>query len=294
MNPWEGNSMIVTTTQSVEGHRIKEYKGIVVGEAILGANVIRDVFAGIDGHVADMLVNHGQQVHAGQVLLQLENTDLDGEIENLRGRQAATAEEIASVQRGLLDAARLPLVDQHRLNGRFRQLSETQAALARELELLLAKRERLTIRSPIDGVVVTWDAQQQLDGRPVSVGDRLLTVVDPTSHWVLELDVPEKRLGHVKQARRELQPDLHVTFSLGTHPGSTFEGRIVTLRETAETEGPRKGSMTARVEIESDDLPPLHPGATAAAKIDCGRRSLAYVWLHDAWETVQTQIWWWL
>lgn len=39
--------MIVTTTQSVEGHRITSYKGIVVGEAILGANVIRDVFAGI-------------------------------------------------------------------------------------------------------------------------------------------------------------------------------------------------------------------------------------------------------
>lgn len=39
--------MIVTTTPSVEGYQIAEYKGIVVGEAILGANVIRDVFAGI-------------------------------------------------------------------------------------------------------------------------------------------------------------------------------------------------------------------------------------------------------
>jgi len=39
--------MIVTTTPSVEGHQIASYKGIVVGEAILGANIIRDVFAGI-------------------------------------------------------------------------------------------------------------------------------------------------------------------------------------------------------------------------------------------------------
>ena len=39
--------MIVTTTQSIEGHRIAEYKGIVVGEAIVGANVVRDFFAGI-------------------------------------------------------------------------------------------------------------------------------------------------------------------------------------------------------------------------------------------------------
>ncbi|WP_425044263.1 YbjQ family protein [Primorskyibacter sp. S87] len=39
--------MIVTTTHNVEGHRITEYKGIVVGEAIMGANVVRDVFASI-------------------------------------------------------------------------------------------------------------------------------------------------------------------------------------------------------------------------------------------------------
>ncbi len=39
--------MIVTTTPSVEGYQIAEYHGIVVGEAILGANIFRDLFAGI-------------------------------------------------------------------------------------------------------------------------------------------------------------------------------------------------------------------------------------------------------
>lgn len=39
--------MIMTTTHSVEGYSIAEYKGIVVGEAILGANLFRDIFAGI-------------------------------------------------------------------------------------------------------------------------------------------------------------------------------------------------------------------------------------------------------
>ncbi len=39
--------MIITTTPSVEGHPIAQYHGIVVGEAILGANVFRDVFAAI-------------------------------------------------------------------------------------------------------------------------------------------------------------------------------------------------------------------------------------------------------
>ncbi|MEM0987547.1 MAG: heavy metal-binding domain-containing protein [Pseudomonadota bacterium] len=39
--------MIVTTTPSIEGRSIAQYHGIVVGEAILGANVFKDIFAGI-------------------------------------------------------------------------------------------------------------------------------------------------------------------------------------------------------------------------------------------------------
>lgn len=39
--------MIVTTTPSVEGYQIADYKGIVVGEAIMGANVVRDFFASV-------------------------------------------------------------------------------------------------------------------------------------------------------------------------------------------------------------------------------------------------------
>ncbi|TKZ21183.1 heavy metal-binding domain-containing protein [Shimia litoralis] len=39
--------MIITTTPSIEGRQIADYKGIVVGEAIMGANVVRDVFASI-------------------------------------------------------------------------------------------------------------------------------------------------------------------------------------------------------------------------------------------------------
>ena len=39
--------VIVTTTPNLEGRRVREYKGIVTGEAIVGANLFRDLFAGI-------------------------------------------------------------------------------------------------------------------------------------------------------------------------------------------------------------------------------------------------------
>ena len=51
-NPWGSASsrpggVIVTTTPNVEGSPIREYLGVVTGEAILGANIFRDFFAGI-------------------------------------------------------------------------------------------------------------------------------------------------------------------------------------------------------------------------------------------------------
>lgn len=39
--------MILTTTPQIEGHTIREYKGIVTGETIIGANFIKDICAGI-------------------------------------------------------------------------------------------------------------------------------------------------------------------------------------------------------------------------------------------------------
>jgi len=39
--------MLLSTTPSIEGKNIGDYKGIVVGEAILGTNIFKDMFAGI-------------------------------------------------------------------------------------------------------------------------------------------------------------------------------------------------------------------------------------------------------
>lgn len=39
--------MIITTTPQIEGHKIREYRGVIAGEAIVGANIFRDLFAGL-------------------------------------------------------------------------------------------------------------------------------------------------------------------------------------------------------------------------------------------------------
>ena len=39
--------MIITTTPTIEGHQIKEYKGLVSGEVVFGMNFVKDFFAGL-------------------------------------------------------------------------------------------------------------------------------------------------------------------------------------------------------------------------------------------------------
>ena len=39
--------MIITTTPQIEGYQIREYKGVVTGETIIGANIFKDLMAGI-------------------------------------------------------------------------------------------------------------------------------------------------------------------------------------------------------------------------------------------------------
>ncbi len=54
--------MILTTTPNVEGRRINQYLGIVAGEAIMGANVVRDIFASITDIVGGRSGAYEQQL----------------------------------------------------------------------------------------------------------------------------------------------------------------------------------------------------------------------------------------
>ena len=48
--------MILSTTPQIEGRTIREYKGVVTGETIIGANIVKDFFAGIRAIGANAIV----------------------------------------------------------------------------------------------------------------------------------------------------------------------------------------------------------------------------------------------
>ena len=54
--------MLVATTPNIEGKRITRYLGLVTGEAILGANIFRDMFAGIRDIVGGRSASYEQEL----------------------------------------------------------------------------------------------------------------------------------------------------------------------------------------------------------------------------------------
>lgn len=58
--------MIVTTTPSIEGKRVQQYVGIVSGEAILGADIFRDFFAGIRDIVGGRSAAYEEELRKAQ------------------------------------------------------------------------------------------------------------------------------------------------------------------------------------------------------------------------------------
>ncbi len=67
--------MIVTTTPSVEGRRATQYLGVVVGEAILGANIVRDLFAGIRDIVGGRSAAYEEELQNARNIAMQEMTD---------------------------------------------------------------------------------------------------------------------------------------------------------------------------------------------------------------------------
>ena len=70
--------MLMTTTPTIEGHPVKEYKGIVTGETIIGANVFKDFMAGLTDFFG------GRSSQYEKVLIEAKNTSLNEMAERAR------------------------------------------------------------------------------------------------------------------------------------------------------------------------------------------------------------------
>ncbi|MGI9178037.1 MAG: hypothetical protein ACR2IT_09300, partial [Pirellulales bacterium] len=118
----------------------------------------REVFAQIDGVVEKIEpgVEGGGEVRAGQLLATLRNRDLEVAIADVLGKKASSEEQLVSTRRSLLEDSKISADEKLRLAGRRAQLEREVESLETQLVLYAEKKKDLEVRSPIDGVIVTW------------------------------------------------------------------------------------------------------------------------------------------
>jgi hypothetical protein len=172
---------------------------------------------------------------------------------------------------------------------RVLQLNEELRGLEAQLGVVREQKAALEVVSPLDGIVVTWDVQRQLGGRPVKRGDALVTVADTSGPWELLLEVPDRAAGHLVAARKN-QERLLVSFQMGTEPGNVGHGVVAFVSPATELTEQSAPAVRVTVGLEDANVASYRPGATVVARIHCGRRSLGYVWLHELWEAVRLRL----
>jgi hypothetical protein len=256
----------------------------------------RDVFAGIDGVVERLEpgLEHGAEVRRGQLLATLRNTELDVALTDVMGRKAGSNEQLVATERSLKNE-KLTDAERNRLYGERARLTRELESLASQQKLYEQKKKDLEVRSPIDGVIVTWQVRDRLELRPVEKGQVLVTVADKTGPWELEIHMPDDRLGHVNRAAalaKSAQRDLTVDYILATDPGTRHTGKVREIHEQAEVRGEQGNTVLVRVTIDPErhEKEELGAGASVTARIACGRRPLGYVWFHDLLAFLQTQV----
>lgn len=265
----------------------------VSGRGALQPELRREIFAGGDGIVAEVRVDHGSPCKPGETLVVLTRSQLDFEMSRVLGEVQTARQRLAGVQ-----AARLELTPQtaadrekyNRLSADEEELKELLTNLAQQQGVLRLQQEELQAKSPIDGQVITWNVRELLEARPVQRGQALLTVADLAGPWVLEVEVPDDHISHILAARQEQGPELPVSFMLATAPGATYTGQVEKVGLATELRPGEAAHVLVTVRFDRNQVPQLRPGATVVPRIHCGRRALGYVWFHGLIEAVQKHV----
>jgi|TARA_B110000495_G_scaffold200745_1_gene216606 multidrug efflux pump subunit AcrA (membrane-fusion protein) len=252
-----------------------------------------EIFAPIDGEVVAVLFDHNDKVKKGDTLIELRNRDIDIQLADIEGQILTNLAEQTKVQGQLSRRQLLKPAEERSLQAEKNELRVKYNVLIQKQELQKQRAEDLIIRSPIDGTVVSWDVEKTLRSRPIMTGQVLMEVADLDKPLMLEVELPEKREGHLDEYLAEqgllgTDGSLSVTYILATDPdeplAAVLELNSISMRADANEEHGAVIKMRAIPDQASlRELQP-RPGAKVIAKIYCGRRSSGFVFFHEIYE----------
>jgi len=235
----------------------------------LEPSVRRSIVSPFNGYVKDAEARSGDLVKKGAVLCSLDGRDLrlergrwlNQQIQYQRQRQEAIATN-----------------DRAKANIIASQLDQARA----QLDLVQSQLQRTSLVAPFDGIVVSGDLSQRVDGS-VEQGE-ILFELSPLHSYRVILQVDEYRIAEVRKGQRGT---LVLPALLDSH--FDFEVEKITPM-SSQKEGKNYFRVEAKL-IKASDV--LRPGMEGIGKISVDRRRLISIWTRDLMDWMRMKVWYW-
>ena len=218
----------------------------------------------VSGIVNKLYVAYNSQVKKGQVIAELDKTNLLSELNTAKANMASAQSQLnyqsanmkryqTLYQKGLVSAD-----DYENALLTYRQTKEQVATAKEQVQRAQTNLGYATITSPIDGTVISKSVEE---GQTVAASfntPELFTIAKDLTNMQVVADVDEADIGAVKEGDR-------VTFTVDAYPDDTFEGTVKQVRLQATT---TNNVVTYEVVISAQNADlKLKPGLTANVTI---------------------------
>ena len=223
----------------------------------------------VSGIVSKLYVDYNSVVKKGQVIAELDKTNLLSQLATAK-TQLATAQSQLNYQTAnykryqtLFQKGLVAADDYDNAKLSYRQAVEQVASAKEEVQRAQTNLGYATITSPIDGVVLSKSVEE---GQTVAASfstPELFTIAQDLTNMQVVADVDEADIGDVKEGER-------VSFTVDAYPDDTFEGTVKQVRQEATT---TNNVVTYEVVISAPNADlKLKPGLTANVTIYTAER----------------------
>ncbi|MBT5578551.1 MAG: efflux RND transporter periplasmic adaptor subunit [Porticoccaceae bacterium] len=262
---------------------IQEIKSSILASGTLIYKEQVQLRSEVIGQVSEVLIEEGDQVSQGQVLMRLEPRTFAADVEQQAAyvriqtiaieRQEKQLENIASqwqrnlnlYERKMIGQDAFELIDNQYalakidLRSRGEALLQAQATLDKAQERL----DKTVFRSPINGVATSVDikvGETAISGTTNIAGSNLITVADPSSILV-EVEVDEADIANIELDQRA---DIYAV----AFPDTALSGVVKTIATSAKRTDRRQGlSFTVKILLDGNDDIAIRPGMSCRAEI---------------------------
>lgn len=223
----------------------------------------------VSGIVSKLFVDYNSVVKKGQVIAELDKTNLMSQLNTAKTQLATTQSQLnyqtANYKRykTLFEKGLVAADDFDNAKLSYTQAKEQVVSAKEEVQRAQTNLGYATITSPIDGVVLSKSVEE---GQTVAASfstPELFTIAQDLTNMQVVADVDEADIGDVKEGER-------VTFTVDAYPDDTFEGEVKQVRQEATT---TNNVVTYEVVISAPNADlKLKPGLTANVTIYTAER----------------------